>query len=204
MGSNWSKLNKYLERGDETKCLDIYSKSADIRRKLNANLVIDEISLDTYMHVAAKQGMCKFLKILLYEKNGNPNKTNRKKQTVMHKVCEGSTDATQYECMQMLLQWKGSGSGQVDVNAKDEFENTPLHFAAMKNLSSCVQSLVANGAYLFVENSSKSTPCDLAEKNGNKDIALYLESKMIFSVGTIFILFFFSIFTTILKFRKIF
>ena len=37
-------------------------------------------------------------------------------------------------------------------------------------------------AYLFVENSDHSTPCDLAERNGQKDIALYLESKMIFSV----------------------
>jgi hypothetical protein len=56
----------------------------------------------------------------------------------------------------------------------------------MKNLSTCVQTLVANGAYLFVENFEHSTPCDLAERNGHKDIALYLESKMIFSVNFFF------------------
>ena len=41
---------------------------------------------------------------------------------------------------------------------------------------------MSHGAYLFVENLERSTPCDLAERYGHKDIALYLESKMIFSV----------------------
>jgi len=41
---------------------------------------------------------------------------------------------------------------------------------------------VAHGAPLFVENLAKETPCDSAEKSGHSDIALYLESKMVFSV----------------------
>ena len=45
-----------------------------------------------------------------------------------------------------------------------------------------LQVLVAYGAPLFVENSAKETPCDCAEKSGHSDIALYLESKMVFSV----------------------
>lgn len=57
----------------------------------------------------------------------------------------------------------------------------------MRNLPTCVQTLVAHGAYLFVENAQHSTPCDLAEKYSQKDIALYLESKMIFSVKIFFI-----------------
>lgn len=98
-----------------------------------------------------------------------------------------------------------------------KLENTPMHYAAMKNLPTCVQvsnlfffayfylkkkyfnkfkkfilfskSLVSHGAYLFVENQDRSTPCDLAERFGHKDIALYLESKMIFSVSWIEIFF---------------
>ena len=55
-----------------------------------------------------------------------------------------------------------------------------------------LKTLVAHGAYLFVENAEHSSPCDLAERCGQKDIALYLESKMIFSVCFYFC--FFSIF----------
>ena len=43
--------------------------------------------------------------------------------------------------------------------------------------------LVSQAAPLFIENAQKQTPCDCAEKNGHGDIALYLESKMVFSVS---------------------
>jgi len=46
-----------------------------------------------------------------------------------------------------------------------------------------LQLLVSFGAPLFVENSAKETPCDCAEKAGHAQIALYLESKMVFSVS---------------------
>lgn len=105
MGSNGSKLRKSLEKGEESKVIELYKKSTELRRKLNANSIVDELTLDTYMHLSAKYGMCEFLKLLLYENNGNPNKINRRKQTVLHKVCEGSNDQLQYECMQILLQW---------------------------------------------------------------------------------------------------
>jgi len=105
MGSNWSKLKKYVEKGDETKALEIYHKSADIRRKLNANAVVNELTLDTYMHLSAMHGMFEFLKLLLNENKGNPNKLNRNNQTVLHKCCQGSKDLVQYECLKLLLQW---------------------------------------------------------------------------------------------------
>jgi hypothetical protein len=130
MGSNWSKLKKSLERGDQTKALEIYTKNAEIRKKLNANAIINEYSLDTYMHVCSKCGMIDFLKILLYENNGNPNNLNRHRQTVLHKVCQGRNDSVQYECMKLLLQWRDPDNNnstenntnltEINVNAKDE------------------------------------------------------------------------------------
>ena len=45
------------------------------------------------------------------------------------------------------------------------------------------QLLVCHSAPLFTDNSQKQTPCDCAEKCGNENIALYLESKMVFSVS---------------------
>lgn len=105
MGSNWSKLKRAVEKGEESRALELYTKNSDMRRKLNANSVVNDYTLDTYMHVAARHGMREFLKLLLYENGGNPNKLNRRKQTVLHRVCEGHADSVQYECMQLLLQW---------------------------------------------------------------------------------------------------
>jgi len=44
-----------------------------------------------------------------------------------------------------------------------------------------VQRLVEHGIPLETENKEKETACDCAEKNGHNDIALFLESKMVFS-----------------------
>jgi len=45
-----------------------------------------------------------------------------------------------------------------------------------------VQRLVEQGIPLEAENKEKETACDCAEKNGHGDIALFLESKMVFSL----------------------
>jgi len=45
-----------------------------------------------------------------------------------------------------------------------------------------VQRLVEEGILLEAENKEKETACDCAEKNGHSDIALFLESKMVFSL----------------------
>lgn len=45
-----------------------------------------------------------------------------------------------------------------------------------------VQRLVECGIPLETENKEKETACDCAEKNGHSNIALFLESKMVFSL----------------------
>lgn len=105
MGSQFSQLKKHANLGNEEKCLEIYRRHAQIRKKLNANVSIDDTTFDTYMHVSAKKGMVEFLKILLYEANGNPNTLNRSNQNVLHSCCNSSNDQRQYECMQIILQW---------------------------------------------------------------------------------------------------
>ncbi|RXM99585.1 Ankyrin repeat and IBR domain-containing protein 1 [Acipenser ruthenus] len=64
--------------------------------------------------------------------------------------------------------------------------NTPLHYAArhaMSRLLSYIQIefLVKNDGDLFAENENKDTPCDCAEKQHHKELALSLESQMVFS-----------------------
>lgn len=43
------------------------------------------------------------------------------------------------------------------------------------------QLLVKHGGDLFAENENKDTPCDCAEKQHHKELALNLESRMVFS-----------------------
>ena len=45
-----------------------------------------------------------------------------------------------------------------------------------------MQRLVENGIPLETENKENETACDCAEKNGHSDIALFLESNMVFSL----------------------
>lgn len=45
------------------------------------------------------------------------------------------------------------------------------------------QLLLQRGADLFVENENRETPCDCAEKQHHKDLALSLESQMVFSLA---------------------
>jgi len=77
------------------------------------------------MHYAAKMGMLEFLKLLLNENNGNPNKQNKRKQTVLHKVCEGGKDQVQFECMKLLFQWRENNTK--NTNNKSIMESTSDH-----------------------------------------------------------------------------
>lgn len=53
----------------------------------------------------------------------------------------------------------------------------------MWNLFMCVESLVAHGAYIFVENIERLTPSYLAKSHGHKEVALFLDSKLIINVS---------------------
>lgn len=49
--------------------------------------------------------------------------------------------------------------------------------------SSLPQFLVQRDADLFAENENRETPCDCAEKQHHKELALCLESQMVFSLA---------------------
>ncbi|CAF1628062.1 unnamed protein product [Rotaria magnacalcarata] len=119
---------------------------------------------------------------LLYDHNGNANKRNHLNQTSLHCLLKVGNEVRRNECLTLLLKWKDKQTNEtIDIDAKDSDDNTALHHAAKNGLKSCVESLLNAGAALYVENHEKLTPCELAEKNGHKDLAIYLESKMIFS-----------------------
>ncbi len=73
---------------------------------------------------------------------------------------------------------------RVEVSAKDIRGNSALHYAAANGLKRCVEYLVAHGADLFNENADGLTACDLAVRDNHHDIALFLESRMVFAKST--------------------
>ena len=48
--------------------------------------------------------------------------------------------------------------------------------------------MVANGASLYEENKNGETACDFAIKRGFNSIAAFLESRMVFSVSTAYVM----------------
>lgn len=172
MGSNSTKLKKYLVKGDEFHALEVYNKNSSLKSKLNANTIVNNESLDTWMHVAAKNGMINLLKqplVFIYYlfsdllqlthfsrnlitcNDGNPKKLNKQKQNVLHKICDGNNDQIQLECLSLVLQWRDSSNDEkIDVNDKDIHDNTPLHYAAIKNLQECVRVSAKRVDYFFL------------------------------------------------------
>ncbi len=61
--------------------------------------------------------------------------------------------------------------------------NALLSKAIFSSLFSLAQFLVHREADLFAENENRETPCDCAEKQHHKDLALCLESQMVFSLA---------------------
>ncbi|XP_005093184.1 ankyrin repeat and IBR domain-containing protein 1 [Aplysia californica] len=193
MGSASSKFRKHLQSGDEVQALQLYRNNGELRKALDPNCSYgDSHQHETPLHLASKHGMPTLLKTFLFSKGGNPNKTNAKKETCVHCVCMESNWQSVHvcnrrmECLNSLLKWRGAtlSEGQVekiDLGAQDEKLNTALHYAAASGLAQCVETLVQYGAPLFTENEDSLTPCDTAERNGHARIALYLESKMVFS-----------------------
>ncbi|KAL3854879.1 hypothetical protein ACJMK2_014115 [Sinanodonta woodiana] len=193
MGSSSSKFRKYLQNGDEVAAMNLYNNQSDLRKALDPNCSYgDSHQHETPLHYAARHGMKSLIRIFLHEHGGNPNKTNAHKETSVHCVCMEKNyqyypvQRRRYECLSLFLHWRGTilkdgDEEKVDIAAADEKENTALHYAASSGLKACVELLVQWGAPLFKENNDNQTPCDCAESAGHSEIALFLESKMVFS-----------------------
>ncbi|XP_064646454.1 ankyrin repeat and IBR domain-containing protein 1-like isoform X2 [Lineus longissimus] len=193
MGSSSSKFRKHLQHGDEYAALQLYNNNSDLRKALDPNLSYGESYChDTPLHFAARHAMKSLLRIFLYELGGNPNKKNTRNETSLHSVCmvantrSFTVQQRRLECLTLILQWRGATLKEgdvekIDIGAQDEKMNTALHYAAASGLTRCVELLVAYQGPLFVENAQRQTPCDCAEKCTHSNIALYLESKMVFS-----------------------
>ncbi len=91
---------------------------------------------------------------------------NHDKQTPLHLVFLGLTQESQecVECTKFLIE---AGAG---VNAKDSYNNTPLHYAVSSDLcfddkTKCCNILIEFGVDLSIRNNDGDTPFHLAARN---------------------------------------
>ncbi|KAF7708437.1 ankyrin repeat and IBR domain-containing protein 1 isoform X1 [Silurus meridionalis] len=205
MGNIATKFRKALINGDEVLAYQLYEGNPQFKESLDPNTSYGEpYQHNTPLHYAARHAMTRILRSFLFSKDGNPNKRNIHNETALHVLCMGphilmaegtlqprlarpyEDERRRADCLQMILKWTGAKLDRgeyesADVSATDNKKNTPLHYAAASGMKTCVELLVKRDGDLFAENDNKETPCDCAEKQHHKELALSLESQMVFS-----------------------
>ncbi|XP_030605213.1 ankyrin repeat and IBR domain-containing protein 1 [Archocentrus centrarchus] len=207
MGNTATKFRKTLINGDEVLACQLYESNPQFKEALDPNSTYGEsYQHNTPLHYAARHAMTRLLRSFLLSKDGNPNKRNVHNETSLHLLCMGPQILTsegalhprisrphedeqrRAECLQLVLAWTGAKLDhgeyeRADINATDNKKNTCLHYAAASGMKTCVEMLVQREADLFAENENRETPCDCAEKQHHKELALRLESQMVFSLA---------------------
>nr|XP_023667558.1 ankyrin repeat and IBR domain-containing protein 1 [Paramormyrops kingsleyae] len=205
MGNTATKFRKALINGDETLACQLYESNPQFKESLDPNTSYGEpYQHNTPLHYASRHAMTRLLRSFLFCKDGNPNKRNVHNETCLHLLCMGpqillpegvlhprlarpqEDEQRRADCLQMILRWTGAKLDQgeyerANVNATDVKKSTCLHYAAASGMKTCVEYLVRSDADLFAENEDKETPCDCAEKQHHKELALSLEAQMVFS-----------------------
>ncbi|CAL8248616.1 unnamed protein product [Lota lota] len=207
MGNTATKFRKALINGDELLSCQLYEGNPQFKEAMDPNTSYGETHQhNTALHYAARHAMTRLLRSFIFSKDGNPNKRNVRNETALHLLCmgpqilgaEGSLnpritrpyedERRRADCLQVILAWTGAKLDQgeyesADVNARDNKKNTCLHYAAASGMKTCVEYLVQREADLFAENENRETPCDCAEQHHHTELALSLESQMVFSLA---------------------
>ncbi|XP_051527349.1 ankyrin repeat and IBR domain-containing protein 1-like isoform X4 [Myxocyprinus asiaticus] len=205
MGNTATKFRKALLSGDEGLAWQLYESNPQFKEALDPNASYGEpYQHNTALHYASRHAMTRLIRSFIFSKDGNPNKCNIHNETALHLLCMGpqillgegalqprisrpqEDEQKRAECLQMILQWTGAKLDQgeyerANVNGTDNKKSTCLHYAAAAGMKNCVELLVKSDADLFMENEDRKTPCDCAEKQHHKELALSLESQMVFS-----------------------
>lgn len=122
----------------------------------------DETNKSSPILYATRNGFHKIVKMLIEAMEGRGDlekgvlrKADLLKETPLHKVVKkefslkkDDVDVNYYQCLQLLLEKKR----YLDIDALDEFHNTPLHYAVLCEDQSFVRALLLNGSHLGIRN----------------------------------------------------
>ncbi|KAG5899488.1 hypothetical protein JTB14_015199 [Gonioctena quinquepunctata] len=129
----------------------------------------------TPLHLAARAQAYDCVELLLRKGNASPNIGDCDKRTPLHAAVGKA--ARSYDIIEILLSYGA------DVNAKDQYGYTPLHIAALNELSQCVEILIYHGADVTAKSKfgmtalgiiTRKTPASLAMVTHKLDSAITL------------------------------
>ncbi|XP_023316500.1 ankyrin-1-like isoform X1 [Trichogramma pretiosum] len=111
---------------------------------------------------------------LLLENGANPNYTNRDEDTSLHIVCKISSDP--YDLAKMLFERSDKKYQPLDINAQNEFGQTPLHLALANGHMRLSELMLRNGSDPNSANRWGSTPLHTIcmTKNDDEELARML------------------------------
>lgn len=129
----------------------------------------------TPLHLAARSQAFDCVELLLRKGNADPNIGDFDERTALHAAVGKA--ARSYDIIEILVTWGA------DVNAKDQYGYTPLHMAALNELSQCVEILIFHGADVTAKSKfgmtalgiiTRKTPASLAMVTQKLDAAITL------------------------------
>lgn len=129
----------------------------------------------TPLHLAARSQSFDCVEMLLRKGNSDPNVSDFDKRTPLHAAVGKA--ARSYDIIEILVNWGA------DVNVKDQYGYTPLHIAALNELSQCVEVLIFHGADVTAKSKfgmtalgtiTRKTPASLAMVTQKLDSAITL------------------------------
>uniref|UniRef100_A0ABD2XMT5 Uncharacterized protein n=1 Tax=Trichogramma kaykai TaxID=54128 RepID=A0ABD2XMT5_9HYME len=116
----------------------------------------------TPLYLTQEGGNIKAFELLL-RRGANPNMTFDKGFTLLHKICdEFFSNITiwgdKIKILEMLFKIDDQRHSRVQVDARDESGNTPLHYALKRGIEEVTQLLLRNGANPNSANDNRETP----------------------------------------------
>ncbi|CAB0036981.1 unnamed protein product [Trichogramma brassicae] len=110
---------------------------------------------NTPLHLAIKCGKKKTIEFLL-RRGGDPNLANKNGETLLHIILRHSDDT--YDWMEMLFKICDEKHQTLQLNARNKWGDTPLHFAVSHNDGRAIEVLLRRGSDPNSTNEEGVTP----------------------------------------------
>ncbi|KAJ8948757.1 hypothetical protein NQ318_017926 [Aromia moschata] len=152
-----------------------YMECVEILLEKGADANMRNHRAQTPLHLAARAQAYDCVELLLRKANADPNIGDCDKRTPLHAAVGKA--ARSYDIIEILVSYGA------DVNTKDQYGYTPLHIAALNELSQCVEILIYHGADVTAKSKfgmtalgiiTRKTPASLAMVTQKLDSAITL------------------------------